>query len=607
MCGIAGIVSRSAMEAPKRRINIVETMITDMVHRGPDHQAVKDLDKMATFGYTRLAIIDLDARSNQPMVSDESSINIVYNGELYNFREIRRELESHGLRFRTTGDTEVVLRAYEFWGEDAFRRFNGIFAVAIYDVKTMELVLACDRFAVKPLYYSATQTGIHFCSEFQALVKGIDNPLELDTEAVGTFCALRYVPGYRTILRNVSKLLPGEVMRFICGREVARKRFWRPSFQPRPMSVADAGERLRAAIRTAVQRQSVGDAPFGILLSGGIDSAGILACMSNDVGNRAFTALYADRSPSVVPADSDERFPVMHDCTDESDYARLVADHCGAELTNIQLSFCDLESSFEDMIRAMGEPMASIDAIGHYCFASAIDPKIKYLLSGVGADEIFGGYVELYFGHNGRLLQNSLTPQDYLRIVGTPDRLDLSFVRILHTPYRSLEYATKCFADCLGGGMVPSERLNETLQLFVAAADLPYWELKQADAMYMAFSKEVRVPYLDNDVFDLASNIESSLKWANGREKFILKEALRPLLPRAIIERKKFPSLGTPTRYYDRPWFRERCRLLTKRDSIWESKQMRLYLDGGLSGPPDLDVLYRFVVLDQWLREYKIG
>lgn len=605
MCGIAGLISTSGRYGPRSRTRLVEAMVADASYRGPDHQAVKDLDREATFGYARLAIIDPDCRSHQPMSSSVSQISIVYNGELYNCRELRRDLQSHGVRFCTAGDTEVVLKAFEFWGVDAFLRFNGIFAVAIYDCKAQELVLACDRFGVKPLYFCDAGGDVAFCSDFHALAAGCELPVDLDSDAVGAFCALRYVPGNRTVLKDISKLLPGEVLRFRSGRKVVRSRYWRPSFRPMSFSLSDARDRVRDAVQTAVKRQSIGDAPCGILLSGGVDSAGILACM-NGISSRAFTASYAEQIPSEVPANTDERFSVIHDHADESQFARLAADHCGATLTQIVLTFEDLESSFDAMVRAMGEPMASIDAIGHYCFASAIDTEIKFLLSGVGADEIFGGYVELYFGCGGRLLNRALTADDYLRIVGTPDRLDLGFIKLLRAPYGSLEYARACFAESLGAGMPASERLNETLQLFVTSADLPYWELKQADAMYMASAKEVRVPFLDNDVFELASTLSSSLKWADSREKYILREALRPLLPTAIIDRKKFPSLGTPSRFYNRPWFRERCRALADREGIWDACQMMRYVNGALGGPPDPDVLYRFIVLDQWLREYGI-
>ena len=607
MCGIAGIVARTDSWDHANREAIVEKMVADVVQRGPDHQDVKELDRLATFGHTRLAIIDPDPRSNQPMTSPGGTVSIAYNGELYNQGEIRSQLESLGVSFQTEGDTEVVLNALERWGQEAFLRFNGIFAVACYDSNSKELMLACDRFAVKPLYVGLTEAEILFCSDFGALIRAIGPPLALDEDGVASFCALRYVPGRRTVVKNVSKLLPGEVVRFRRGREVSRTRFWRPSFDVQEMSTADAVARVTDAIGTAVRRQTVGDAAYGVLLSGGVDSAGIIVNIADSVRVRAFTAVYGDGLPSVVPGDSADRFPVMHDHTDESGYARLVASHCNASLKEVRLTLGDLECSFDAMVRAMGEPMASIDAIGHFCLASAIDSDIKFLLSGVGADEIFGGYVELYFGSNGRLLKNPVSPHDYIKIVGTPDHLDLGFMSILDAPYQSVEYAEDWFADCIGDGFPPGERLNETLKLFVAGADLPYWELKQADAMYMAFSKEVRVPFLDNDLFELASSLSSSLKWADSREKFILREALRPLLPKAVIDRKKFPSLGTPIRFYGRPWFKERCRLLTSRDTIWDAARMKSYLDGTLLGPPDLDVVYRFVVLDQWLREYDIG
>ena len=205
------------------------------------------------------------------------------------------------------------------------------------------------------------------------------------------------------------------------------------------------------------------------------------------------------------------------------------------------------------------------------------------------------------------MLADEISPEDYVKIVGCPDRLDLNFLKILRKPYQSLDYAAGRFAECLPEHFSPEERLNETLQLFTGAADLPYWELKQADAMYMAFSKEVRVPFLDNDLFDLASKLRSSLKWFNQREKYVLREALRPYLPASIIDRKKFPSLGTPSRFYNEPWCTERVRRLTDRENIWDPSTMNRYLKGELNGPPDPDVVYRFIVIDQWLREYGIN
>jgi asparagine synthase (glutamine-hydrolysing) len=582
-------------------------MIENVAARGPDFSAVKWADETTVLGHSRLSILDLSDSSNQPMESTEASLHMVYNGELYNYREIRRELSDYGVEFRTTGDTEVVLRSYEHWGTLAFPKFNGIFAVAFYNARSKELVLACDRFAVKPLYYLASGESIRFCSDFRALViSSEDVHRKLDGDAVAAYCALRYVPGDRTVLQGVRKLCPGEVVRCSFGQVKSKNKYWQPSFTYVQDSEQTSCDEILATLEIAVTDQTMGDVPYGVLLSGGIDSSAILALASKNGPRSAYTARYEFEDSICVPQKAEDRFSVIHGHTDESAYARLAASHCGATLQTFDIQPGEMEARFGDMVRAMGEPMASIDAIGHYVFASKIDPDIKFLLSGVGADEIFGGYVTLYFGENGHRLNRRISPSDYLQIVGTPDRLDFGFLDVLRKPYRSLDYAQSCFADALGEPFPQEERLNESLLLFVSAADLTYWELKQADAMYMAFSKEVRVPFLDNRVFDVASKIRSSLKWRNNREKYILCEALKPILPTEIINRKKFPSLGVPAAYYSRDWFNERIDRLRDRDSVWEVARVSKFLCNQ-DQPMDYDVLYRFVVLDQWLEEYSIA
>jgi asparagine synthase (glutamine-hydrolysing) len=608
MCGIAGIYRAGEESASRSDEVVVAGILSRSSYRGPDHQAVARVDSRTVLGHTRLAIVDPNPRSNQPMESVTGRAWMVYNGELYNCDDLRNELISEGWSFRTLSDTEVVMHALEAWGLSALNRFNGIFALAYYDRRERQLLLATDRYGVKPLYYVARSNAIHFSSDYGALLRCQPRGLSLDADGVGSFAAMRYVPGDRTIVSGVRKISAAHALVWGLEGECKTKRYWRLAYSPDRFDEGRLYERIREDLREGTRRQLIGEAPFGVLLSGGLDSAAILACtaMQSREPVRAFSARFDTDQRRNAPAHGG-RIPVIHDYSDESNYAQLVSDMYGAELTVIDISMEDLESSFDDMVRRMGEPMASIDAIGHYCLAQKIDSDVKFLLSGVGADELFGGYAELYFGAQGELLSKSLSSIDYLRIIGSPDRLDLGFIEVLQPHLRSLDYATSVISRALDGNFRDSERLNETLQVFIEAADLPFWELKQADAMYMAASKEVRVPFLDNDVFDLSWRLESRWKWRDGKEKFALRKALRPWLPETLVERKKFPSLGTPSRFYARPWFRARVDQLMNRNTIWIPELLSKYCNGVEGRAPDLDVLYRFVVLDQWLREFVDG
>jgi asparagine synthase (glutamine-hydrolysing) len=541
MCGICGIVSASGPADPDR----LARMSAKLVHRGPDSDGAF-VEGPAALAARRLAIIDLQT-GDQPIANEEGTVHVVQNGELYNYRELRAELERGGHRFRTHGDTEVLVHLYERDGLAFAHRLRGMFAVALWDSTLSRLVLARDRYGIKPLYYRADLEGLEFASELRALPRG-----EIDLDALEAFLAFNSIPAPLTIFREVRKLPPGHVLVWEAG-EVRLERYARPApvaaEELREDDEAELIEELRARLRDSVRAHLVSDVPVGVLLSGGIDSSALAALAAQETAEpvRTFSIGFEERS------------------FDELSDARLVAERYGTQHRELILR-PDAALLLPALAEAFDEPFADSSALPTYLVSQLAAGDVKVALSGEGGDELFGGY----YTYVADLLA--------LRAGGLA-RLARPLVELLptSTARASFDYKAKRFAR--GAHLPPLERHHSWKEIFSADAraeltgrrsgfdpvdlyrerfaetegaellarlqdvDLGIYLvddlLVKTDRASMAHSLEARVPFLDPAVTNLALALPTRHRVRRLRKKVLLRKAVAPLVPERIVRGKK--------------------------------------------------------------------
>ena len=582
ICGTAGYVDRDALER----------MTTALVHRGPDDGGVY-VDDLAAIGLgsRRLAILDLSAKGHMPMTSALTGATITYNGEVYNYRELRRELVARGHTFVSDTDTEVVLRGYEQWGRGVLARLNGIFALAIWDPRTAELTLARDRFGVKPLYYTTDGGALTFASEVKALVAGGYRPDGLDPVALHRYLAYLWVPAPRTLFPGVVKLEPATFLVW-SPNSLTQGTFWRPAFAPNhDTSPSDLAAELRELLLEVVGRQLRSDVPLGMFLSGGLDSTALLALAScaSTAAPRCYTIAFRTEDSVLEQSADDDRF------------AAMAAQAYGADLERIEVA-PDIVDLLPRVVWHLDEPIADPAAIATLLISDAARPTSTVLLSGQGADEVFGGY-RVYQMHRWAQLLGALPP--WLSESAVPWLLDRVRLHAGNVPgvHEGFALAVDRYVRKLAAGvsLPPDERWAfyrsyyrdaELLDLcspqlraqlgdehawsehiaYVrdAPADdyldktlyadwktfLPELNLAYCDKLSMAASVETRVPYLDNEIVDFMCRVPPELKLRGTTSKYLLREAVKDLVPAQIIRRRK-AGFGAPIRTWLRRDLRE--------------------------------------------------
>lgn len=525
MCGICGEVRFDDRPAGTAA---VEAMAEVLQPRGPDAGGIVARGRMA-LGHRRLSIIDLSAKAEQPMVDAELGLTIAFNGCIYNYQDLRRELQGLGYKFFSGGDTEVILKAYHAWGTDCVRRFNGMFAFAIQERDTGRLILARDRFGIKPLYLGETRGGLLFASSLPALVATGQVDTSLDRVALQHYMSFHaVVPPPRTILNGVKKFPPATIRTIEPDGRQSDHVYWRLSFErtaeDERRSAKDWEELVLQELRAAVRRRMVADVPVGVLLSGGLDSSLIVGLLAEggQTGLETFSIGFEEANGEK----GDEFF-----------YSDLVAKHFNTHHHKIFVPEADMLTALPDAIGAMSEPMVSYDNVAFYLLAREVSKHVKVVLSGQGADEIFGGY------HWYPPLDNSQTPVDTYAeafIDRTHSRLghqledDWHLQRDEAYGFVESHFATPGAVTAVDKAL----RLDSTVML----VDDP---VKRVDNMTMAFGLEARVPFLDHELAELAARIPHSHKLAQGG-KGVLKEAGRHVVPHAVIDREKgyFPVPG---------------------------------------------------------------
>lgn len=558
MCGICGVLDYTGGGRVDRRT--VEAMSAMLGHRGPDASGYYQ-DDYAALAHRRLSIIDVEGGA-QPMTNEDGTIWIVYNGELYNFRELRVELAGKGHRFATSSDTEVIVHLYEEYGSDAVRRMNGMFAFALWDSVKKKLLIARDRLGIKPLYYAERGGLLYFASELRPVAAHAGVGDVVNPRALCRYLLLQYTPGPETILGGVYKLPPGSMA--VAGSSgLSIKQYWAPNLSPGPdAGGAGLSGKLRDALDASVDRQLVSDVPLGAFLSGGLDSGMVVALMGRRKAGRIKTFSLGFEGP---------------DAFDERKYARAVARRLGTEHYETSLSPRDFAELMPVVVAAMDEPLADPATVPTYKISRLARDHVTVVMTGEGGDELFGGYrryrLEKMLGGlasgpvAGRLARwaaSNLTGSDrrYMKAARAISSdgwagAHLNWVSVfLDEELRGVapDVCAGAWQDTVGFIETTAGSGNGRLERMIAC-DLKTWLvddlLAKVDRMSMAVSLEARVPYLDNEVVDIALALGMEDRIRGGRAKHVLKEAAKGLLPADIIDRKK--------RGFDLPlavWFR---------------------------------------------------
>jgi len=518
MCGISGEIR---FDGEFASTDAVARMTAAMADRGPDGSGIVSRGPVA-FGHRRLRVIDLSDRAQQPMVDPDLGLNIVFNGCVYNYRELREELKKLGYRFFSTGDTEVVLKAWHAWGEQCVDRMHGMFAFVVHERDSGRVALARDRFGIKPLYLSHTSARLRFASTLPALLAAGGVDTSIDTTALHHYMSFHaVVPAPRTILNGVRKLPPATLRVLEPDGSHRDRVYWNPPFgrsaQDAAMSAEDWRDAVLAALRRAIDRRMIADVPVGVLLSGGVDSSLIVGLLAEagQTGLQTFSVGFEEANGEKG---------------DEFVYSDLIARRYDTEHHRIFVPSVDLMDALPGTIDAMSEPMVSYDNVGFYLLSKEVSKHVKVVQSGQGADEVFGGY-HWY----PPLLESSDPVSDYARVFMDRDHETLlgQLGSRWHTPTDPSRGFVEAHFRAPGADTAVDRalRLDSTVML----VDDP---VKRVDNMTMAWGLEARVPFLDHELVELAARIPPALKLKDGG-KGILKDVARLVVPHEVIDRPK--------------------------------------------------------------------
>ncbi len=517
MCGICGDIR---FDDTPPSLNAVADMNRVLFPRGPDGSGVFQSRHLAV-GHQRLKILDLSEHAQQPMIDNALGLGIVFNGCIYNFRDLRVQLRGMGYQFFSDGDTEVILKAYDAWGIDCVDHFLGMFAFAIWERDSGRVVLARDRLGIKPLYYTETDNGLRFASTLPALLAtdGIDT--DIDPVALHHYMSFHaVVPAPHTIIRGIRKLPPATVRIIERDGRSRDHRYWRLHYGQRPeerdLSYEDWQEITLDALRTAVERRLVADVPVGVLLSGGLDSSLIVGLLAEQ-GQRGLNTF----SVGFESVDEEKG--------DEFEYSDIIARHFATDHHQIRVDSTTLLPALKHCIDAMSEPMVSHDVIGFYLLSQRVAEYVKVVQSGQGADEVFAGY------HWYPPLLDSAKPvDDYAKVFF--DRDHTEYTDAIRPEYVSDDFS-RTFVDNHFETPGAQRAIDKALRLDtqIMLVDDP---VKRVDNMTMAWGLEARVPFLDHELVELAARIPAEFKTASDG-KGVLKEAARSVIPEAVIDRPK--------------------------------------------------------------------
>jgi asparagine synthase (glutamine-hydrolysing) len=621
MCGIAGKHFFGMDKAVES--GLMEAMTDSMAHRGPDDRGVY-LKKNVALGHRRLSILDLSSAGHQPMSNEDGTVWVVFNGEIYNYKQLRSTLESNGHIFRSNTDTEVIVHAYEEYSAECVKHFDGMFAFGLWDERKRRLLLARDHFGIKPLYFYASSEFLSFASEIKAILRDPSVPKEVDTQALSNFLTLHYVPAPRTMFAGIQKLHPGHILIAEDGRYTVKKYWELEKNEPLRMNEAEAADFVYQSLKHSVAQRLQSDVPVGTLLSGGLDSSAVLGLMTELTGGSipSFSVGYSDDGKDGYSEFRYSRFAAKHF---NSDYHEAVVT------SGMFLDFLPKAAWYQD--EPIGEP-ASIPL--YYICKLAKEHGITVLLSGEGSDELFAGYnrhrgeiVSSYYGKLPGFVHKSATkllsamPRVPIlrkghRAMGLQDFWPryqswhtVFSSDLKHEILESSRSLADSFEDVFGQYSHSSAKLGnlDKLLWLDSKAWLPDDLLMKKDKMGMATSLEARVPFLDHKFAESIFNLPSELKVKRFSGKYILKKSMERTLPKEIIYRKK---AGFPTPISR--WMADDLRkpiteiLLdsgSRDHGYFDRKLVKTLLDQHVSGRENHErLLFPILNFDLWYRVY---
>lgn len=591
MCGICGELK---FDGSQPSPVVLSKMMDCLAPRGPDSAGVA-IHGPAAFGHRRLKIIDLSEKARQPMEDPELGLTIAFNGCIYNYPELRAELEDKGYKFFSTGDTEVILKAWHAWGEECVEHFHGMFAFVLRERDTGRVVMARDRFGIKPLYLAETPGRIAFASSLPALVARGDVDTSIDRIALHHYMTFHaVVPPPHTILNGVRKLPPATIRVIEADGRSRQRVYWDPPFARDPsltsLSADEWRDRVLEALRLAVKRRMVADVPVGVLLSGGVDSSLIVGLLA-EAGQKGLMTF----SVGFEEAHGEKG--------DEFAYSDLIAERFGTDHHKIFVPSDDLMGALPGTFAAMSEPMVSYDNVGFYLLSKEVSKHIKVVQSGQGADEVFGGYhwypplmnsndvvgdyARVFFDRSHEQLAEQLAPE-------WMEEADVSRALVAG-------HLTRAGADTPVDAAL---RLDSTVML----VDDP---VKRVDNMTMAWGLEARVPFLDHELVELAARIPPEEKLKHGG-KGVLKDVARQVVPSEVIDRRKGYFPVPQLKYVDGPYLDMVRDALSSQSARDRGLFRQDYLDRLYASPADHitplrgSELWQVGVLELWLQTHGI-
>lgn len=591
MCGICGEVRFD--EQPVKQ-EVIQAMLSKLERRGPDAEG-SWIKPQVGFAHRRLSVIDLSEDSNQPMVDEELQLTLVFNGAIYNYPELREQFIKEGYKFKSHGDTEVILKAYHKWGDKCPEHLHGMFAFAIWDWKKQSLFLARDRMGIKPLYISLSDNKLRFASNIQALLASnkVDNVIDTSINPIGLhnqFTLHAVIPAPNTILNGIQKLEPGTTLTINENAEPVMQRYWQldASRQDTQMTEQEWTEAIHDSLRTAVQKRlDIADVPVGVLLSGGLDSS-LLVGLLAEAGVKdilTFSIGFEDQ-----PEEKGSEF----------EYSDQVVERYQTQHQKIQIPNAEVLKRLPEAVQAMSEPMVAQDAVAFYLLSEQVSKHVKVVQSGQGADEVFAGY--FWFD---RIQRDDLTQGVERFSKYYFDRDHSEFLETVSDDYRGEDYSSKIIQDLLARPKADTF-IDRVLHMDVNTliVDDP---VKRVDNMTMAFGLEARVPFLDHHLVELAAKMPPEMKLQSGG-KHVLKEISRGIVPDSVIDRPKgyFPM---PALKYVRGDFLEFMQdILNSSACINRGVFNRAYVDKLLKNPDEYftrlqgSKLWHLTLLEYWLQ-----
>ena len=624
MCGIAGIIKPNGIVDP----STVDDMCTLFAYRGPDDKGLwQNAEKSVCLGHRRLSIIDTSHSGHQPMIDPESQCVLIFNGEVYNYLEIRKQLEAEGYTFSTKTDSEVILKSYLAYGKDCVHRFNGMFAIAIWDPRQQHLFMLRDRLGIKPFYYYLDDETLIFASETKAINQALGRKASVDNGLIDSYMSFGYIPGENTLQTGVKRLMPGHMAVYKPGtRNFQVEQYWDIPFG----TEEDLGEeyyleKTGNLINSAIDLRLRSDVPLGIFLSGGIDSSAVVALLAQRSTEQLKT--YS------VAFDFGKNF-------NETPYARMVAEKYNTDHHELFVKPESFRDFIPDYIHLMDEPVTESAAIS-LCFLSKMTTKdVTVVLSGEGSDEVFGGYslynymstIDKYRAFIGDKLARHIAKLAKLPMISTHKLgkyLEMS-AHPLENRYKGISTYDERIKNFLYKpeyrSFVDNSHSCKELQGFLSSlfqrkgadslSKMLYFDTKtwlvddlliKADRMSMAASLELRVPFLDYRLVEFAAKMPSKYKINRGQNKYLLKKLVSGILPDEIVHRKKM-GFPTPLKLMFQGAMKDYSHDLllgnSKISSFFQPSAINELLSSHHKGQADHHrVLWQLVVLEEWLQQ----